>query len=307
MSSRPTYEELQFRIQQLEEKSTEFKQTKESLIESETKFRLLYERAPLGYQSLDENGNFIEVNKAWLNTLGYTRDEVVGKSFGKFLLPEWQDHFKENFPKFKAVGEILGVEFNLVKKDGSVIMVSFNGQIGRHPDGSFKQTHCILHDITERKISDEALQNAYKELEEKTVRIDESNIALKVLLEQREKDRSNLEENLFFNVSKLILPSLENAINLSSNVAQKAYLEIIENNLNALVSPFAPKLGLNLSKLSPAEIKIANFVKHGKSNKEIAAILNLSPTTVTTYRQRIRKKLGLTNKQINLRTILNSE
>jgi PAS domain S-box-containing protein len=49
---------------------------------------MLYEKAPLGYQSLDENGHFIVVNQTWLDTLGYTREEVIGKSFADFLHPE---------------------------------------------------------------------------------------------------------------------------------------------------------------------------------------------------------------------------
>lgn len=130
--------------------------------ESEKRYKLLYERAPLGYQSLDSNGHFLEVNQAWLDTLGYTREEVIGKSFGDFLHPDWKDHFKENFPRFKAVGEVLGVEFEMVKKDGSTILVAFNGKIGRDENGEFKQTHCILHDVTSQRRSEEALRTSEK-------------------------------------------------------------------------------------------------------------------------------------------------
>ena len=153
MAQKPSYEELEKDVFKL-------KGVEDALRKNEEKFRLLYERAPLGYQSLDENGNFIEVNQAWLNTLGYTKEEVIGKSFGDFLHPEWVDHFKENFPRFKAVGEILGVEFEMVKKDGSLIMVNFNGKIGKDEKGNFKQTHCILHDITSQKKAEEALRES---------------------------------------------------------------------------------------------------------------------------------------------------
>ncbi|MDA8134692.1 MAG: PAS domain S-box protein [Desulfobacteraceae bacterium] len=125
--------------------------TEQALKESEARFRRLYEKAPLGYQSLDENGRFIQVNQTWLDTLGYAREDVIGKSFADFLHPDWQDHFKENFPRFKAIGEILGVEFEMMKKDGALIPVSFNGKIARDQNGNFQQTHCILHDITDRK------------------------------------------------------------------------------------------------------------------------------------------------------------
>jgi len=153
MAQKPSYEELEKEIFKL-------KGVEDALQKNEEKFRLLYERAPLGYQSLDENGNFIEVNQAWLDSLGYTREEVIGRSFGDFLHREWVDHFKENFPRFKAVGEILGVEFEMVKKDGSLILVSINGKIGKDEKGDFKQTHCILHDITLQKSAEKALRES---------------------------------------------------------------------------------------------------------------------------------------------------
>lgn len=140
------------------------KQAEEALSESESRFRLLYEKAPLGYQSLNEQGYFIEVNQAWLDTLGYSREEVLGKSFADFLHPDWREHFQRNFPRFKAIGEVLGVEFEMLKKDGSYILVSFNGKIARDRHGNFQQTHCIFHDITERKRAEEEKEKLREQL-----------------------------------------------------------------------------------------------------------------------------------------------
>lgn len=130
---------------------TERKQIEEALRKGEERFRELFENAPFPYQSLDDGGCFLEVNRRWLEHLGYSRDEVIGKSFAEFLHPEWQDHFRENFPRFKSIGEILGVEFQLRKKDGSHIWVSFDGKIRRDPAGQFVQTHCVFNDISEQK------------------------------------------------------------------------------------------------------------------------------------------------------------
>ena len=137
---------------------TRRKQTKEALEESETRFRMLYERAPISYQSLDGEGRFLEVNQAWLDTLGYEKKEVLGKSFAEFIHPDWQGHFRENFPRFKAVGEILGVEFEMLKKDGTQILVAFNGKIAKDQDGNFIQTHCVLEDISEKRKNEQRIE-----------------------------------------------------------------------------------------------------------------------------------------------------
>ena len=127
-----------------------------SLLAEKTYLKQLYDRTSLAYQSLDCNGCLIEINQTWLETLGYTREEVIGRDFGAFLHPDWQNHFKENFPRFKAIGEILGIEFEMAKKDGSTVIVSLYGHIDTDPDGHFQQTHCVFLDITERKqIEDE--------------------------------------------------------------------------------------------------------------------------------------------------------
>ncbi len=141
---------------------TERRKADQALLESEEKFRTYYEKAPLGYQSLDENGCFINVNEAWLETLQYSRDEVIGRSFADFLAPGYVDKFRKNFPCFKAEGKIVGIEFEMVCKDGSNVTVAFNGKIGYNLDGSFKQTHCLLQDISERKRLEEEMSKSHK-------------------------------------------------------------------------------------------------------------------------------------------------
>ena len=133
-------------------------------LESEARFRMLYERTPLSYQSLDEAGRFIEVNQTWLDVMGYSREEVIGRSFDEFLIPQTKPQFQERFSRFKAAGEILGVEFEMVKKDGSSILVSLDGKVGRDSRFNFQQTHCVLQDITTRKQMEDALLRSRQEL-----------------------------------------------------------------------------------------------------------------------------------------------
>ncbi len=133
------------------------KLTEDALRASEERFQLLFNKAPLGYQSLDFDGNFIEVNQQWLDTLGYEREDVIGKWFGDFLTPAFQDGFRNRFPVFKAQGHIHS-EFEMVHKNGTVLFIAFDGRIGYDLNGEFKQTHCILQDITERKKAEQELK-----------------------------------------------------------------------------------------------------------------------------------------------------
>ncbi|MCP3943061.1 MAG: transporter substrate-binding domain-containing protein [Desulfobacteraceae bacterium] len=152
--------EISRQTQYLKDEMQEQKSTKKALQESEEKFKQMFERAPLSYQSLDENGNFLDVNATWLSVIGYEKHEVIGKNFGDFLHPDWKEHFKENFPRFKAAGEVLGVEFEIQKKDGTFILVTFHGKIAKDKDSNFQQIHCIFQNITDsRKAQKESEKN----------------------------------------------------------------------------------------------------------------------------------------------------
>lgn len=120
------------------------------LVASKERFRLLFEDVPVGYQSLDEEGRILGVNDAWLELLGYSYEDVVGQWFGDFLVPEQRDLFRERFPKFKEAGRTSGVDFEMLRKDGTRVLMEFDGRISRTATGAFKQTHCIMRDVTEQ-------------------------------------------------------------------------------------------------------------------------------------------------------------
>jgi two-component system cell cycle sensor histidine kinase/response regulator CckA len=167
MAAQPTYEQLQKRVKELERKLAKCVKNEKVLRDNHERFLQLYERAPLAYQSLDEQGRLIEVNQAWLDMLGYSREEVIGRSVAEFLSKEWKEHFKQNFPRFKSVGEVLGVEFELRTKEGIPILVSINGKIGQDREGNFQQTHCILYDITARDRADRMREEVIADLQKK--------------------------------------------------------------------------------------------------------------------------------------------
>ncbi len=162
----------------------------------------------------------------------------------------------------------------------------------------------FIRDITACREAEAALKVMDETLKQKSKRLEEANIALKVLLRQRERDRDDLAENVQANVETLILPYLERMKNSRLFPDQQASLRILETNLNDIVSPFARLLSAELRRLTPMEIRVANLVKHGKTTKEIAQLLKLASSTILTHRNHIREKLKIKNRKINLRTHL---
>jgi|GEM_PF-1993351 len=110
-----------------------------------------FELAPVPYQSLNEEGEILQVNKAWLDKLGYDRKEVEGEWFGKFVTEESREAFPKLFSQFKERGELHDLEFTIKKKDGERITVLFDGRVG-YPNGNGSlRTFCVFRDITARK------------------------------------------------------------------------------------------------------------------------------------------------------------
>lgn len=128
------------------------------LRESENRMRVLFENAPLAYQSLDVDGNILEVNALWLAQMGYTRDEVIGRFIGDFIKHDPNQAFEEKFPDFQQIDKVDDPVFTMQRKDGSDFLWQVNGRINPDIQGQFTRTHCLLTDITKRQQAQTKLQ-----------------------------------------------------------------------------------------------------------------------------------------------------
>ena len=164
----------------------------------------------------------------------------------------------------------------------------------------------LRRQIEERKLAEKNLRQKEREIKLNSLHLEETNIALKVLLEQREKDKNELEEKVLTNVRGLLLPCLERLQGCRLNERQKVYTDILETNLQNIISPFLHHLSSRSLNLTPAEIQVAGLVKDGKTSKEIASLMNVSERGVEFHRNNIRRKLGLANAKKNLRSYLMS-
>ena len=154
------------------------------------------------------------------------------------------------------------------------------------------------------KLSQEELEKDNYELKMDNFRLEESNVALRVLLKKRDEDRVQIEEKVLYNVKELVKPYVDKLKETKLNPKQMALLSVIESNIDDIISPFVRDMSLKFMKLTPMEIQVANLIKQGKTTKQIAELMRLSSRTIETHRKKIRNKIGIGNKKANLRSHL---
>jgi len=295
---------------------TERKRAEEALIFNEN----IIKCSSSAIATCDLEGKMTYGNPAFRKKWGFNNPkEFLGKPFWDFWLVK--DRLAEIMAALRSKRAWFG-EIKARRKDGSVFDVQVSAATVLDSRGNpFALTSTSI-DITERKRTEKALQhlNEYleqrvtertrlaeahaKQLKAKTRNLEEANTALKVLLERREKDKAEFEERILSSINELIKPYLKKLKKHRFTGKQKAYIHILDSNVNDIVSPFAHRLSLKLLKLTPMEIQVANLVRQGKTTKEIADIMNLAPSTINFHRNNIRTKTGIKNNKTNLRSYL---
>ncbi len=159
-------------------------------------------------------------------------------------------------------------------------------------------------DITDLKLAEEALKEREILLRDQKQSLEEINVALKVLLKQREADKRELEQKVLGNMKELIFPYVEKLKKSGLKAGERTIVDIIDAHLKDIISPFLQRMSAANIFLTPQEIQVASLVKDGKTSKEIADLLNIADTTVHFHRRNLRIKFGLDNRKTNLRTYL---
>ncbi len=139
---------------------------------------------------------------------------------------------------------------------------------------------------------------------ERTVELVEANAALKALLRQRDQDKEESEEAMAANLKFMVLPHLQKLKTTALADRQKELVSLIDENLKKVASPFIKKLYSRCTFLTSRELQVADYIRSGKTSKEIAEAMTISSKTVDIFRYSIRKKLGINNEKTNLQAVL---
>ncbi len=298
MPEKPTYEELEQRIQELEQAESKSKQVDRTLLESEEKYRHLSEGT---YEAVvwHDKGQIIEANEQYYEMFDYKPEELAGKD--AISLTATLDSIKfmreQMFLGYLGPYEVVGL-----KKGGTEFPMEIRVKNMKYKGKTARMA--AIRDLTERKQMEDALKLREKQLEDQTQHLEEVNIAMKVLLKKREEDKIELEKKVLINVKELVFNYLDKLKKSGLESRQKTYVDIMESNLQDIVSPFLLRLYNQYNNLTPSEVQVAELIKQGKTSKEISELFNLSPRTIESYRDNIRKKMGLKNRKTNLRTHL---
>ncbi|MDQ5985019.1 MAG: hypothetical protein CSYNP_00723 [Syntrophus sp. SKADARSKE-3] len=289
------------------------KQVEEFLKEREKTFAtaFLMNSIPAAITTLKE-GRYIEVSEAFLKLMGLELHQVIGNTSTGigFITPEQREIFLNEFIR---KGFVENLELEMRTKGGEIRHGLFNSV--KIPISHEDHLLTLVTDITERKHTElelarykEGLEQLVSErtleLENKSQILEELNVALKVLLQQRDEDKTDLEKRVVMNVKNLVIPFIERIKSSHLDERQLAYLNVIEMNINDITSSMMKKM--RHYNFTSTEVEVASLIKEGKSTKDIVDIIGIAASSVHTHRNNIRKKLGISKKNVNLQSHLQS-
>jgi PAS domain S-box-containing protein len=304
---------------------TTLKETEQALKRSKERYALAQTAANIGSWDWDIRTGHLYWSDQIEPMFGFGRGEFEGTytAFLQAVHPDDRQYVIDSVNGCVERGQDYAIEHRIVWPDGTVRWVAESGDVSRDESGNAVRMYGVVQDITSRKEAEEALKAAHDELEQRVLErtaelarvneqlrmeheaLERKNIALQEVLSQIDAEKKDLKRRVAENIEESILPTLIR-LKESSHPSRAKTFQMLEKDLHDIAAPFVDVLRGKLAKLSPRETEICRMIRGGLTSKEIAASLNSSEQTVLKQRKTIRKKLGISNKLVNLTTFLKS-
>jgi PAS domain S-box-containing protein len=267
----------------------------EQLAHSEARWQAICECSPDRIMLIDLEGIILYINHLDFNN---SQNRTLGGSIFNLFPEKYHEVVRNCLQRVRKTGAIDRFYTEQPTRQGGIDY--YEGRVGPIVQNG-RVTAFIVNssDITRVK-------QLEAEIKKHQANLEETNITLKVLLARIEREKLLFQENLSTNIFCNIEPYMNKLKQTCLDKDQKKTLEILNQNIKDMASPLVYSVMTMNLRLTPAEMQISNFIRQGYSSKEIAELLNISPATIDKHRKNIRKKLGITNKKQNLRSVLSS-
>jgi PAS domain S-box-containing protein len=288
---------------ELEMQNDELLRAQTDLEKATAKYSDLFDFSPVGYISLNREGLIREANLTAASLLGIERNQLIGLPFLVHVAPADRNLLYSHCETVFKTGGRDVCELRLKKKGGEEFCAHLESIVVGDARGEAFCRAAIM-DVSDRKRTEEVLLKEHEILQAHARQCEEVNIALKVLLDQREAEKRKMAEDTRSNIRQFILPYLDKLEVRLPDPENKALMDIVKTNLDLIVSQDnTTKFSLS-GNLTLMEMRVADFVRSGRSCKDIASLMNISMNTVSFHRKNIRRKFGIKKKKVNLRSCL---
>jgi len=181
---------------------TRRKKAENDLRLSEERYRHIYHKTPVMLHSIDISGRIIRVSDHWLEIMGYTREDVIGKDLVQFFTPDSKRYaLNIIFPRFFKTGFCKDIPYTYITKSGNRIETMLSTYGAKDDQGNIKRSLAVSVDVTEKNRVQKDLQTAKEQLSQYSQDLE---LQVQKRTYQLERAQSNLKK-----LSKNIITSQE--------------------------------------------------------------------------------------------------
>lgn len=267
----------------------------QALRKSEQIFRSLFTSAGEGILLVDTSLQIVQANKKAADMFNTTIEWLEGADCVKIIHPDSIDSLRQAAAIHE--GEVWHGEVNGITGNGDAFPAGIS--VNKFLLGGEVFLHLIIRNNTRQKAMERYLR------EEKT-KAEEMNVTLRNVMKTIDRDKEELELSITQKVTTNIIPSLQKLAAEDKSDVRDMYMKILRDQLAKLTRSSGPISNENIIRLTKSEVQVCQMIQSGSTSQDIADGMAISIETVQTHRKNIRRKLGLSGKDINLYAYLNT-